>query len=517
MSRISVDEAARLWHDAGDDELRALAQAVRARWHEPDRATYMVMRIINYTNVCVAQCDYCAFYVLPNQDGGYVLDRATRSSRRSTSCSSSAATSSPSTAASTRSCRSTTTATCSPSVRERYGDRVEFYALTIAEFVFLADRAKLSLRRGGRAAARRRRALDHRRRERDPHRGLPQAAREVQVHGRDYFEAQRAIVESGHADDGDDGDRLRRDARRAAGAPAAHARLPGRVPRDGLGGLFSFLCWTYKPYGTAFGGREISPREYWRHIALSRIFLDNVKHVRTSVLTQNEDAFRALDYGADDFDLPIEDEVTQKAGARIDLDLEGLLAIPRRLGYASSTAVRHDRRRPRGPRDARDASIEPARAVRRHEHATRERSSAPTWSSLARRRRAISRKCRGPRARAARTVAELLEVAREEAGRVAVAVARLVREPLGLGAREPDRGDERLLELGEPFDDGLGCGPDGEDHRQARALEPEAAEVVVRRRVLERAAERRVADQELRVGSARRAGRDLRVAGGGHA
>jgi hypothetical protein len=40
------------------------------------------------------------------------------------------------------------------------------------------------------------------------------------------------------------------------------------------------------------------------------------------VLTQNEDAFRALDYGADDFDLPIEDEVTQKAGARIDLDLE---------------------------------------------------------------------------------------------------------------------------------------------------------------------------------------------------
>src|SRR4029078_4773584 len=92
-------------------------------------------------------------------------------------------------------------------------------------------------------------------------------------------------------------------------------------------------CWTYKPYGTAFGGREIAPREYWRHIALSRIFLDNVKHVRTSVLTQNEDASRALAYGADDFDLPIEDEVTQKAGARIELDLESLLAVPRNLRY----------------------------------------------------------------------------------------------------------------------------------------------------------------------------------------
>ena len=75
MSRISVDEAARLWNEASDDELRALAGAARAQWHEPDRATYMVMRIINYTNVCVAQCDYCAFYVLPGQDGGYVLDR----------------------------------------------------------------------------------------------------------------------------------------------------------------------------------------------------------------------------------------------------------------------------------------------------------------------------------------------------------------------------------------------------------------------------------------------------------
>ena len=98
-------------------------------------------------------------------------------------------------------------------------------------------------------------------------------------------------------------------------------------------GLFSFLCWTYKPYGTAFGGTEISAREYQRWIALSRVFLDNVKHVRTSVLTQNEEAFHALDYGADDFDLPIEDEVTQKAGARIDLDLEGLLTIPRSMGY----------------------------------------------------------------------------------------------------------------------------------------------------------------------------------------
>src|SRR5262249_36048247 len=44
-------------------------------------------------------------------------------------------------------------------------------------------------------------------------------------------------------------------------------------------------------------------------------------------------------------------------------------------------------------------------------------------------------------------VAQLLEVAREEPGRIAVALARLVCELLGLGAREPHRRDESILEL----------------------------------------------------------------------
>ncbi|HET7567988.1 MAG TPA: hypothetical protein VFJ91_08365 [Gaiellaceae bacterium] len=68
--RITTAEAATLWRHASDDDLKRLAQSVRARYHEPGRATYMIMRIVNYTNVCVAQCDYCAFYVLPNQEGG---------------------------------------------------------------------------------------------------------------------------------------------------------------------------------------------------------------------------------------------------------------------------------------------------------------------------------------------------------------------------------------------------------------------------------------------------------------
>src|SRR2546421_11463959 len=75
--------------------------------------------------------------------------------------------------------------------------------------------------------------------------------------------------------------------------------------QDETGGLFSFLCWTYKPYRTAFGGRGIEPREDWRHIPLSPSFLDNVQHVRTSVLTQNEESFRPVGHRAARFRLPL--------------------------------------------------------------------------------------------------------------------------------------------------------------------------------------------------------------------
>jgi cyclic dehypoxanthinyl futalosine synthase len=94
------------------------------------------------------------------------------------------------------------------------------------------------------------------------------------------------------------------------------------------------LCWTYKPYFTQIGGIEITTAEYLRHLALSRIYLDNIPRIRTSVLTQNERALEGLLYGADDFDLPIEDEVTQKAGATIDLQFDRILNKARELGFS---------------------------------------------------------------------------------------------------------------------------------------------------------------------------------------
>jgi len=51
------------------------ADAVTRRLHPEPYRTYNIDRNINYTNVCTAVCDFCAFYRGPKSPEGYVLDR----------------------------------------------------------------------------------------------------------------------------------------------------------------------------------------------------------------------------------------------------------------------------------------------------------------------------------------------------------------------------------------------------------------------------------------------------------
>ena len=326
-TRITTEEARWLWRNASDADLKELATTVRGRFHAPTECSYMLMRIVNYTNVCVAQCDYCAFYKLPGKDGGYVMSDEQVFAKLDELlelggdlvafnggfnpalpldyyCNLFAA------------------------VRARYGDRLEFYAMTIAEFMYLADHAKLSYA----ATAERFKEAgvrwvtgggseilteDFRRRHSKFKYTVAQ-----------YFQAQGAIVAAG----------LKTTATMVIGFDETLDERLEHLERtrdfqDQTGGLASFLCWTYKPYFTQIGGIEITTAEYLRHLALCRIYLDNVPRIRTSVLTQNERALEGLLYGADDFDLPIEDEVTQKAGATIDLGFEKILNRARELGF----------------------------------------------------------------------------------------------------------------------------------------------------------------------------------------
>ena len=325
--RINTDEARLLWYEASDGEIRKLASTVRAKFHPAASCTYMIMRIVNYTNVCVAQCDYCSFYRLPGHADGYVLSREAVFAKLDELlllggdlaafnggfnphlplnyyCDLFSA------------------------IRDRYQNSLEFYALTIAEFMYLADHAKLDY---SQAAERFKKAGV---------RWITGGGSEILTESfrarhskfkytvKQYFEAQRAICAAG----------LQTSATMVIGFDETIDERLEHLERtrqfqEEVGGLASFLCWTYKPYFNQLGGIEVTTSEYLRHLALCRIYLDNIVRIRTSVLTQNERALEGLKYGADDFDLPIEDEVTQMAGATISTDFGKLLKVARELGF----------------------------------------------------------------------------------------------------------------------------------------------------------------------------------------
>src|SRR5678816_2254797 len=60
--RVDRAEALELYRHAPTHLLGHLADSIRLRKH-PDRiVTYIIDRNVNYTNVCVARCNFCAFY-----------------------------------------------------------------------------------------------------------------------------------------------------------------------------------------------------------------------------------------------------------------------------------------------------------------------------------------------------------------------------------------------------------------------------------------------------------------------
>ncbi|PYP85424.1 MAG: dehypoxanthine futalosine cyclase [Blastocatellia bacterium AA13] len=71
-SRLSYEDWKSVEDHASTEDLRELADSLRARLH-PDRiVTYIVDRNINYSNVCVSVCTFCAFYRKPGSPEGYV-------------------------------------------------------------------------------------------------------------------------------------------------------------------------------------------------------------------------------------------------------------------------------------------------------------------------------------------------------------------------------------------------------------------------------------------------------------
>ena len=73
--RLTSEEGLELLQSNDLATLGEAANAVTERLHPENYRTYNIDRNINYTNICTAVCDFCAFYRGPKSDEGYVLPR----------------------------------------------------------------------------------------------------------------------------------------------------------------------------------------------------------------------------------------------------------------------------------------------------------------------------------------------------------------------------------------------------------------------------------------------------------
>ncbi|MCB9676141.1 MAG: radical SAM protein [Alphaproteobacteria bacterium] len=323
---IDRTQAAWLFENADDDTLSELATAVRDRFHPQGRATWLIMAIINYTNVCVAKCDYCAFYTLPNKPGGYLLSQD-QVFEKIDALTQLGGTLVAFNGGFHPKLRITDYAELFANCHARY-PHLTFFETTVAEFMFACKVSKVSYAEGARilkAAGTEwitgggAEVLDEAFRKRHS---------PLKYRVEDFYDAQRAVLEAG----------IGSTATMVIGFDETLEERLNHLERlrdfqSEVGGLPSFLCWTYKPYNTELGGGEVSSREYLRWLAICRIYLHNIPTIRTSVLTQNERALEGLRFGANDFDIPTEDEVTQKAGAVIHHEFERILGAARAVGY----------------------------------------------------------------------------------------------------------------------------------------------------------------------------------------
>lgn len=324
-----IDRAHAQWlfEHASEADLQRLAGQVRARFHKPDEATYLIMAIINYTNVCVAKCDYCSFYRLPEQPDTYLLSFEQVADRVDQ----------------LRALGGTVVGFnggFNPDLRihdyaelfrkshERFPE-LSFFELTVAEFMFACKISKISYDEGARILGN----VGTRWITGGGSEVLDETFRKRHSPGkykvRDFYKAQRAILDAGIGSTATMvigfGEPLEERLNHLEQLRAFQDDVDGR--------LASFLCWTYKPWSNDLGGDEITTAEYLRWLAVCRIYLHNFVHIRTSVLTQNEHAMDGLRYGANDFDLPTEDEVTQKAGATVSHEFAEIIGHGERAGF----------------------------------------------------------------------------------------------------------------------------------------------------------------------------------------
>ncbi len=334
-SRMNRDEALALFRDEDLLALGRRADEVRERLHPEGRVTFVVDRNINYTNVCVCQCRFCAFHRKPGDPEGYVLSRDEIFRKMEELVD-----------------RGGTQVLMQgglhPDLRVEWFEElframkrrfpsVQIHSLSPAEVVHIAKVSGLSPED---ALARMHRAgLD----------SIPGGGAEILVDRVPKEISPNKLGWEGWASVMEAASRL--------GMPATATMMFGSVEtdedivehlfrvrelQDRARGFTAFIPWTFQPTHTELGETEgIRPAgavRYLRVLALSRVVLDNVANIQASWVTQGEKVAQvALRFGANDFgSTMLEENVVAAAGVRFRLDMERIVELIRDAGFAAA-------------------------------------------------------------------------------------------------------------------------------------------------------------------------------------
>ncbi|MDR2549256.1 MAG: dehypoxanthine futalosine cyclase [Desulfobulbus sp.] len=328
--RIDGEEFLCLAQQASLHQLGFLAHAIRMRLHPEPLVTYVIDRNINYTDVCISACKFCAFFKAPEEGGGGVLTKAELAQK----------------IAETQALGGTQILLqggLHPDLPlEFYEDMLRFMKATgihihgfsppeIVHFSRISGcsvttvikrlmAAGLDSIPGGGAEI-----LSNRvRRELAPNKCDADQWIEVMATAHDLGLRTTATMMFGHIE--------------TMAERLEHLQRV-RDLQDKTNGFTAFIPWPFQPDHTPLAAARAIDKttaiSYLRILALSRIFLDNVPNIQASWVTQGPKiAQLSLFFGANDFgSTMIEENVVAAAGVRFRLSEEEIRRLVTDAGF----------------------------------------------------------------------------------------------------------------------------------------------------------------------------------------
>jgi cyclic dehypoxanthinyl futalosine synthase len=335
--RVSAGEALALYRGAPTALLGRLAEAVRVRKHPDGIVTYIIDRNVNYTNVCVAKCTFCAFYRDVGSAEGYVLgfDELFRKIDETIAVGG---------------VQLLLQGGHNPdlplqwyedlfrAIKQRYPS-FKLHALSPPEVIHLSRLSQLPVPAViDRLIAA---GLD----------SIPGGGAEILVdrvrrllhcYGKATSDEWLDVMRHAHRAG------LRTTATMMYGTVESDEErlehlLRLRALQDETGGFTAFITWSYQPDHTELAGSEATGIDYLRTLAIARIVLDNFDNLQASWVTQGGKVGQlSLAYGANDMgSVMIEENVVRAAGASYCMDEAEIVRNIEDAGFAAKRRNMH--------------------------------------------------------------------------------------------------------------------------------------------------------------------------------